>query len=412
MPRTTKPLNDTQVKRAKAQDKEYNLSDGGGLQLRVKPTGVKTWLLNYPRPFTGKRTNLGLGVYPEITLAEAREKRDAARKLLAKDVDPREHRDDENRKAAFAHNNTLKHVAALWFEVKQGEVSDDYADDIWRSLEMHVFPELGKRPLHKVTAPLAIDALRPLAAKGSLETVRRVCQRLNEVMAWALNTGRIDHNPLAGIKKAFHAPQEQGQPSIAPDQLGQFLTDLQEASVRVTTRCLILWQLHTMVRPGEAAGARWDEIDTKAALWTIPAARMKKKRPHSVPLTPQALHLLERMKPIAGNSEYIFPADRDRSKPANSQAANAAIKRMADYRYKGALVAHGLRSLASTTLNERAFDPDIIEVALAHVDPNQVRAAYNRAQYLDRRRTMMTWWSDHIERGGTVPINKGIKAVG
>lgn len=396
MARTTKPLTHTAVSQAKPRDKEYNLSDGKGLMLRVKPSGAKLWLLNYSRPHTGKRTNIGLGAYPEITLADAREKREAARKLLAKQIDPKEQRDVERRRQATAHEHTLERVATDWFAVKQKDVSSDYAGDIWRSFELHVLPELGKLPLHKVTAPQAIECLKPVAARGSLETVRRVCQRLNEMMTWAVNTGVIHHNPLAGINKAFHAPDKRNLPSLKPEKLPSFLQAVYDANLRTTTRCLILWQLHTMVRPSEAAGARWEEIDEEAALWHIPASRMKKKLPHVVPLTPQAIALLERMKPLSSKSEYIFPSDRSLFHPTNPQTANAALKRMG---YGGKLVAHGLRSLASTTLNEAAFDPDVIEMALAHVDRNQVRSAYNRAQYLDRRRVMMTWWSQHIENG-------------
>lgn len=380
------------------------------VMLRVRPTGAKLWLLNYTRPFTGKRTNIGLGAYPEVSLADAREKRDQARKLLAKDIDPREKREEEHRKQAVAHNSTLKHVATEWLKVKRKSVSDDYADDIWRSFELHIFPELGSRPLHKVTAPLAINAIKPLAAKGSLSQVRRVCRRVNELMIWAVNTGVIPHNPLAGIKEAFEAPEKRNQPTIEPDQLGQFLADLQEANVRTTTRCLILWQLHTMVRPSEAAGARWDEIDVEAGVWTIPAERMKKSREHRVPLTPQAMHILERMKPISDRSKCIFPADRDRTKPANPSSANMAIKRMANYRYKGTLVAHGMRSIASTVLNsaekneqgDRLFEEDIVEAALGHFGADKTAAAYNRGDYLERRRGMMLWWSDHIGRASGI----------
>lgn len=406
MARTTSPLTDTQIKNAKPRAREYNLSDGGGLALRVKPNGTKLWLLNYPRPYTDKRTNMSLGVYPAVTLAEAREKRDAARKLLIKNIDPREERDEERSKQTFAQKTTLQHVAEAWYDIKKREVTPSYAEDIWRSFEMHVFPSMGKSPIHTVTAPMAIDALKPVAAKGSLETVRRVCQRLNEMMVWAVNTGVIQHNPLAGMSKAFHAPGKRNLPTLKPDQLPDLLQSIQRANLRTTTRCLILWQLHTMVRPSEAAGTRWEEIDEQACQWLIPAERMKKKRAHVVPLTSQALALLEQMRPISSRSDYVFPSDRVLSRPTNPQTANMAIKRMG---YHGQLVAHGLRALASTTLNEAAFDPDVIEVALAHAEANQVRSAYNRAQYLERRKVMMQWWSDHIEHGGQVAR---LRAVG
>jgi integrase len=276
-------------------------------------------------------------------------------------------------------------------------VTPGHAADIQRSLELHVFPRLGNHPVTRLTARETIDVLKPIAARGSLETVKRVCQRLNEIMDYGVNTGLVDHNRLTGIGKAFAPPGKSHMPTLKPDQLPDLMGDLNRASIRVTTRCLIEWQLHTMVRPSEAAGARWEEIDIKRALWHIPAERMKKKRRHTVPLSPQALALLEHVRPISGHLEYVFPADRNPRHHTHQQTANAALKRIG---YGGLLVAHGLRSLASTTLNEQGFDPEIIEAALAHVDSNDVRAAYNRAEYIERRRAMMAWWSDHIEAAG------------
>ncbi len=398
MANTTKPLTHTEAKQAKPRKKEYNLSDGGGLALRVKPNGSKYWLFNYSRPYTKKRTNISFGTYPNVTLAHARRMRDNDNSLLARDIDPKEHRDKEEQKESQAHNNTLEHIAAQWLEIKKTEVSPNYADDIWRSFELHLFPTLGKLPLHKLTAPKAIDAIKPISSKGSLETVKRLCQRLNEVMVWATNTGLTETNPLASISKAFQAPVKRNMPTLKPDRLPDLLQTLTTASIKLTTRCLIEWQLHTMVRPSEAAGAKWDEIDLDNATWNIPAERMKKKKPHTAPLSPQVLDLLEVMRPMSGHREYIFPADRNPKHHTHEQTANMALKRMG---FGGLLVAHGLRALASTTLNEQGFDPDIIEAALAHLDPNEIRRAYNRAEYLERRRVMMCWWSGHIEQAAT-----------
>ncbi|MBR9909681.1 MAG: tyrosine-type recombinase/integrase [Gammaproteobacteria bacterium] len=398
MARITKPLTNTEVKQAKPRDKEYNLADGGGLQLRVKPNGSRLWLFNYSRPHTRKRANLSLGTYPNLSLANARRSAEEARELLAHDIDPQERRESLRRAEKEAHSNTFEHIATKWFEVKKTKVTKDYADDIWRSFKLHLFPELGKVPIHKIKAPPTIKALEPIAAKGSLETVKRLSQRLNEVMTFAVNTGLIDSNPLAGIGKAFQVPQKRHMPTIKPEQLPELMKALSTASIKITTRCLIEWQLHTMTRPSEAAGARWDEIDTDTLTWNIPADRMKKKRPHSVPLSPQAIALLEAVKPISGKSEYVFPADRNWRNHTHPQTANMALKRMG---YGGELVSHGLRALASTTLNEQGFDPDIIEAALAHVDSNDVRAAYNRADYLQRRRVMMEWWSKRIDAAAT-----------
>ncbi len=394
----TTPLTATEVKQAKPKDKVYKLSDGKGLQLRVKPNGNKSWLLDYVRPYTGKRTALGLGGYPEVSLADARKLRDKARELVAKGIDPKEQKDEHQRQQNEKNANTFEQVAGNWFAIKRPEIQENTANDLWRSLEIHILPKLGKYPVSKITAPMVIDELKPIAAKGTLETVKRLSQRLNEIMTYAVNTGLVHANPLSGIKSAFKKPVKQNMPTLTPDELPEFLKTLQYASIKLVTRCLIEWQLHTMTRPSEAAGAKWSEIDFDNRLWVIPAERMKKKREHSIPLSEQAIKILERIRPISSHREFIFPADRDPKKHVNDQTANAAIKRMG---YHKKLVAHGLRSIASTTLNEQGFDPDVIEAALAHIDKNEVRRAYNHAEYLERRRVMMAWWSEHIELAQT-----------
>tara|TARA_R110001592_G_C13182613_1_gene751104 strand:+ start:214 stop:1470 length:1257 start_codon:yes stop_codon:yes gene_type:complete len=398
MARVAKKLTNTGVSQAKPKDKTYELSDGEGLILRIHTSGTKTWLFKYHTPHIKKRTNLTLGSYPEISLANARIKRAAAKDLLAKEIDPKEHRNEISRLNEIAHNNTLEHVASLWLNVKKTQVSEDHAKDTLRSLELHIFPSLGRIPIHKINAVKTIETIQPLAAKGSLETVKRLCQRLNEIMIHSVNTGLIHHNPLAGISKAFKAPSKNNMPSISPDQLPALMNALSKASIKLTTRFLIEWQLHTMLRPSEAAGTRWDEIDFVNELWNIPAERMKKKRPHTVPLTKQTLDLLEAIRPISGKSEYVFTGDRSFHKPMNSSTANMALKRMG---YEGILVAHGMRSIASTAMNEEGFDPDVIEACLAHVDKNEVRAAYNRADYIERRKKVMCWWSNYIEKAAT-----------
>ena len=390
----TKPLTDAQVRQAKPREKEYNLADGDGLFLRVKPTGTRTWLYNYFKPYTRTRSNLAIGQYPGVTLSAARQKRTEYLELLARDIDPKAHRDATERQQQETHNQTLAVAADAWTAIKRTKVTKDYADDIRRSLDLHILPKLGRLPVHLIRAQDAIAVLEPIAARGSLETVKRLCQRLNEIMTYCVNTGLIEHNPLAGIGKAFIAPAKNHMPTLKPEQLPELMLKLSRASIRITTRCLIEWQLHTMVRPTEAAGTRWEEIDLERALWTIPAHRMKKKLAHTVPLTQQAIALLQTMMPLSGHLEHVFPADRNPSAHTHQQTANMALKRMG---YEGQLVAHGLRAIASTTLNEHGFDPDVIESALAHTDKNSVRAAYNRADYLKRRRVMMNWWSEHIE---------------
>ncbi|MCU8285757.1 integrase domain-containing protein [Vibrio vulnificus] len=395
MPRQTKQLSATEVKNAKAKEKEYCLVDGQGLKLRVLPSGSKQWLFNYYRPTNGKRANLNLGRFPDVSLVQARKASLNAKELIAQGIDPQDERKRQQQAHKEIHEHTFVNVAKDWFAIKQRDVTPDYALDIWRSLELHIFPHISDKPVKAITAPEIIELLKPIEAKGSLETVKRLTQRLNEVMNFATNCGLIQANPLTGIKAAFKKPKKENMAALTPAELPELMGAIANANIKRTTRCLLEWQLHTMTRPAEASGARWDEINWEEKVWTIPAERMKKRREHRIPLTEQMLALLEVMKPISGHRDFVFPSDRDPKKPCNSQTANMALKRMG---FAGRLVSHGLRSLASTTLNEQGFDPDLVEAALAHVDDNQVRSAYNRTDYLERRKPMMCWWSGHIEQ--------------
>jgi integrase len=395
MAKKVNPLTNTQVKQAKPKDKIYKLSDGDGLQLRIMPNGSKQWLLDYFKPFTKKRTSLSLGAYPEVSILEARKKRVASRELLAKDIDPKEYKDDQHREQLLLASHTLKSVATDWFAIKKTTIADVTAKSLWRKFENHVFPKLGHRPIDKILAPEAIEALKPLAAKGNLETTGKIIGHLNNIMTHALNTGILQHNPLSGIRSAFSAPKVTNMPTIKPDELGKLMKDISYASIKLVTRCLIEWQLHTMTRPSESAKAEWSEIDLDNKLWVIPAERMKMRLEHKVPLTEQAIEILERLKPITGHRKHLFPSHIDHKRHCNVETANKALIRMG---YKNRLVAHGLRALASTTLNEEGLNPDVIEAALSHVDKNEVRRAYNRAEYLDSRRELMCWWSEHIQQ--------------
>ncbi|MDA9371591.1 integrase domain-containing protein [Porticoccaceae bacterium] len=400
--RLVKPHTNTQIKNAKPKAKEYNLADGNGLALRIKTNGSRLWIFNYSKPYTKKRSNISFGKFPDLSLVDARKLGAESRNLLAKDIDPQAHGQQEKIKARFEEQSTFRLVALEWLKVKRSKVSDPHADDIWRSLEKYTFPTIGDTPISKVTAPITIAALKPLEEKRTLETVKRQCQRINEVMIYALNVGLIEHNPLAGIKEAFMAPQKRNFPTISPAELSDLMKDLKKASINLETHCLIQWQLHSMVRPSEAAGAKWKEIDVDAKIWVIPAERMKKRRLHKVPLTPQMLNILDVMTRHTGKRDHIFCGFRDPRSSMNSQTVNQALKRMG---YKERLVAHGLRSLASTILNEARFPADIIEASLAHVDQNGTRGDYNRAEYLELRREMMCWWSNHIEQAAKGNLN-------
>lgn len=406
MGRGIERLSDLEVRQAKPKDKEYSLADGGNLYLRVKTTGSKVWVLNYYRPATKQRANIGLGSYPDVSLEKARKEAKALRVVLGEGIDPKEHREDQEREKTEQYANTFEHIARNMLTLKKGKVSPAYHDKITGRLEKYIFPKMGKTPIHKVSAATTIGIITPLATDEKLETVKKICRWINEVMIYAVNTGVAHANPLSGIGKAFSAPKVTNLPTLRPDELPALMYAIQHSNTKLVTRCLIEWQMHTMVRPGEAAGTRWDEIDREKKEWTIPAERMKKNKPHIVPLSEQALKLLTVLNPVSGHREFVFPSDHNPRKSANSQSANRALARMG---FHGRLVSHGLRALASTTLNETGFDSDVIEAALAHVDKNSVRAAYNRAHYLERRRKMMGWWSDHIEQcaSGKMPHAQG-----
>lgn len=393
MARTTRPLTNTEVSRARATDKDVTLHDGDGLFLMVKTSGKKLWRFRYQRPATKQRTMMGLGAFPALSLAEARSLRAEYLSLLARGIDPQTQAEQAVEQQQIALDSIFSNVAAKWFSIKRNSVTPDYAKDIWRSLEKDVLPIIGVIPVQEIKARTLIETLEPIKARGALETVRRLVQRINEIMIYAVNTGLIESNPASGIGMAFEKPKKKNMPTLRPEELPKLIRSLAVSNLSIPTRCLIEWQLLTLVRPSEASNARWLEIDFKAKLWTIPAERMKAKREHIVPLSSQALDILEVMKQISTHREYIFPSRNDPKQPMNSQTANAALKRIG---FGGKLVAHGLRSIASTALNEQGFNADVIESALAHTDRNEVRRAYNRSIYLEKRIIMMDWWGSFV----------------
>jgi len=395
MPKQVLPLSHTQIKSAKPNNKPYKLSDGKGLHLKVNPNGSKYWIFNYIKPITKKRTEISLGTFPEVSLETARKNRAHVRELIAQGIDPQ--KDKFNRQQALELNaeNTLFQLFQRWIEIKKSTITQDYANDIERSFINYVFPSLGNMHISEITAPVAIKALQPLSNKGLHETVRRTCGRLNQIMEFAVNTGIIPINPLSKIKEAFVKPVVTNLKSIHPNELSQLLKELDALSMREQTRNLIMFQLHTMVRPNEAARVEWSDIDIKNCMWVIPKEKIKRKRDHTVLLSKQAIKILKSQESYRFISNFVFPSYSDLNHHMSTQAVNNIIKKTS---FKGLLVSHGFRTLASTILNEQNFNPELVEVSLSHIDKNTVRAVYNRAEYIDPRREMMQWWSDHIEK--------------
>lgn len=424
MPRVATPLTDTQIRKAKPPKL---LVDGQGLALRVSNTSqgtTRTWVFNYYKPFTKKRTNIGLGNYEDVSLADARRKRDDYRAQLARNIDPKDYRREQELEGRRAALSTFDTVYREWLEVRGDDWSEGYKQRITKAMELHILPGLGKLPVKQITREHGKMLLQPLAERKSLETVTKLCRWSNEVLEYALDCHLITDNPFKTLRKSFKKARSTNRPWIAPAELPSFLKILEKSAKSIEVENLILWQLHTMVRPAEAAGTRWDEIDLDKKLWVIPAERMKgrknpnspqaKRIPHEVPLSDQAIAILEEMKPISGHRDHVFPSRNHPRQGMNASTANVAIKRMlADKPMK--LVAHGFRSTASTACNEAQFAPHVVEAALAHLDVSSIKGTYDHSTHLEQRRVMMQWWSNFIQdaAGGNVDAKgkKHLKAV-
>lgn len=407
MARRVIQLTDKKVKGIKPTEKEQVFSDGQGLQLRVMPNGTKSWRFVYKSPTKGKRANIALGTYKKLSIANARKKAEGYRELVALNIDPKHHEKEEKEKHEAIHKHTLFNVSLEWMELKKSKVTENYAKDIWRSFELHVFPTLSSQPISMITAQSVIETLKVVEAKGSLETVKRLTQRLNEVMVYAMNCGLLQSNPISNILAAFKKPTKKNMKKLESNELPALMNALANASIKRSTRCLIEFQLHTMKRPNEAAGAKWAEFDLLERVWLIPKERMKKRKEHRIPLTEEVINLLKTMRVMNGNSEYVFPSIKDPKKPMHSQTANMALKRMG---FKDRLVSHGMRAMASTILNENGHDFVLVEAALAHAIGDSTQRSYNRTDYLERRRDLMDCWSKHIVNASQSRVSLAVVA--
>lgn len=394
MGNSTKPLTNTQVSQAKPKAKEYNLADGQGLFLRVKLSGTKLWLFNYTKPHTPQRTNISLGEYPAITLEKARKQRARFRAMLAEGNDPQEMRDQERKASETAHANSFESVTARWLTLKRGQIASSTAERAANALQLYILPVLGKTPIHKLNAPDTIAVLQRLADRGKLESVKKLCGWINQIMTFAVNTGIVFSNPLTAIVKAFPRPKTEHMPTIRPEKLGVLFEDLKKANATPIIKNLLLWQLHTMVRPGEAARTRWCDINLDECSWFV--GKVKNGKLLTVYLSQEAIGILDTMRPLSGDHEYVFPSAKGSRKHAHSESVNALLKRNG---YKRKLVSHGMRAISSTMLNETLkFDADVIEASLGHQNKDSVRAAYNHAEYIEPRREVAHSWSKYIEQ--------------
>lgn len=399
-------LLDPDIKSAKPKDKPYNLADGYGLVLQVQPTGAKWWRYRYR--YLGKAKMLSLGIYPAVSLKEAREKRTEAAKLLAQGIDPSADRDAKKRQKIQEYAHSFEVVARQWWEEKQKSLSERHAGYVIRRLECDVFPEIGKIPVTQITAKLISRVVKKKEKTGAAEMARRILQYCGQVMRYAVLHDMAETNPVKDIKagEVLTKPPVTNYARVDEKEFPALLRDIDAYSGAVLTRHAMQLMTLTFVRTAELIGARWAEFDLDAKQWRIPAERMKMGEQHIVPLSNQALAVLANIRAISGG-EFLFPSVHRGGKTMSNNTMLTALKRMG---YQGRMTGHGFRGIASTILHEQNFNHDHIETQLAHGKRTSVSAAYNHAKYLPQRTAMMQHWADYldaIKTGGKVLSLRG-----
>lgn len=388
------PLTDLAVRNAKPSAKTVRLRDERGLYLEISPKGGKWWRLRYT--FRGKENMLSLGVYPDVSLKDARERRDEARKLIANGTDPSAARKEEKAEAA-AEALTFEHVAREWYERFKPKWSPSHSLDVIQRLEKNAFPSLGQLPIRDITAPELLAAVRLIETRGAVESARRVLQMCGQVFRYAIATGQADRDIAADLRGALPPAREKHHASITdPKGVAQILRAIDGYQGSMVACCALRLAPLVFVRPGELRHAEWSEIDLDKAEWRIPAEKMKMREQHIVPLSRQAVAILRELHPLTGAGRYVFPSVRTSARPMSENTVLAALRRMGYT--KDEMTGHGFRSMASTLLNEQGWNRDAIERQLAHGERNAVRAAYNFAEFLPERRRMMQSWADYLDK--------------
>lgn len=385
-------LNARQVDAAKPREKAYKLADGAGLYLEVVPSGSRYWRMKYR--FNGKEKRMAFGVYPAVSLAQARALRDEAKKKLADGIDPSFAKKEEKLVRDVQLNNTFQAVALEWHGTKVSRWSEGYASDIIEAFNKDIFPYIGQQPVNEIKPLVLLNVLRRMESRGATEKAKKVRQRCSEVFRYAIVTGRAEYNPAADLTSAMSGHESKHYPFLTVEELPDFFKALAGYTgsplVVLAARLLIL----TGVRTGELRGAFWIEFDLEKAVWEIPAERMKMKRPHLVPLSTQALEIVQQLKVISGQYPLVFPGRNDPRKTMSEASINQVFKRIG---YTGKVTGHGFRHTMSTILHEEGFNTAWIETQLAHVDKNTIRGTYNHALYLEGRREMMQWYGDYLD---------------
>lgn len=385
------PLTDAAVRAAKPRSKPYKLADERGMFLLVQPAGGRWWRLKYR--IDGREKSLSLGTYPDISLRKARLRRDEARALVAEGIDPSAQRAQRRRQRA----DTFEAVANEWFATKSPTWAPSNAESVRNRLERWCLPWLGRRSITSITATDLLEVLRRVESHGAIETAHRVRNYCSQIMRFAIATGRAEHDVAADLRGALRSPTKGHHAAITdPAALGALLRAIDTFRGTFPVRCALRITPYLFVRPGELRHMEWVELDVDAALWTIPAAKMKTRSDHMVPLAPQVIEVLEELRPLTGSGRYVFPSSRGRLRPMSENTVTVALRRLGYGTEE--VTAHGFRATARTLLDEVLGErPDFIEHQLAHAvrDPNG--RAYNRTAHLEARRRMMLRWADYLD---------------
>ena len=391
------PLTDVGIRTTKPGPKASRLFDGGGLYLQVSPAGAKLWRLKYR--FHGKEKLLALGIYPDVSLATARERRAAARKLLADGTDPGEQRRAEKAMLAGLAANTFEAIGREWYAKTAATQAATTSEKLLRRLEVDVFPWIGARPIANLAAPDLIKIIERIEQRDALDTARRVHNAIGRIFRYAVGRGMTSRDPSRDIELADilpHADVQHHASVTEPKAVGGLLRAIDGFTGTLTTRCALRLAALVFVRPGELRHAEWIEFDFKKTEWRIPAGKMKMKEQHIVPLSAQAIGILREIQPLTGSGRYVFPSERGNGRPMSENTVNAALRRLGYA--KDEMTGHGFRSMASTLLHELGLSHAVIERQLAHAERNKVSAAYNFAEHLPERRKMMQQWADYLDK--------------
>lgn len=396
------PLTDTACKNAKPKEKQYKLADGNGLYLLVMPNGRRYWRLKYR--VDGKEKVLAFGVYPEVSLSEAREKKQEARKLLRAETDPAQAKREEKRLAVLNRENSFEAVAREWHENRKESWTEQYGINVMRRLEMDMFPSLGSRPIADIEPPDMLAAIRQIEKRGALDVSKRIAQVCGQIFRYAIATGRAKRNPVPDIKDAFRPTVKGHFAAIDADDIPTFIRTLERNDARLfpITRIAIRLMLLTFVRTSNLINAQWEDFDLESGIWVIPSTHMKQrkaaklnpKNSHTVPLCKQAIELLTELH-LYSPGKLLFPGRTNHKKPMSNNTILGALKRMG---YQGEMTGHGFRALAMSALKEKlGYRHEVVDRQLAHAHKSAVDAAYDRAKFMDERKVMMQAWADYLD---------------